>query len=34
VSKAKQVTIEVHGTAVTVLNQAMYDYISLTDIAA
>ena len=32
-SKASKATIEVQGTAVTVLNQATSDYISLTDIA-
>ncbi|MEB8474426.1 MAG: KilA-N domain-containing protein [Acidiferrobacter sp.] len=32
-SKTKKSTIEVKGTAVTVLSQASDDYISLTDIA-
>ena len=32
-SKAGKATIEVQGTAITVLNQATNDYISLTDIA-
>jgi hypothetical protein len=32
-SKAKKSTVEVQGTAITVLNQAGDEYISLTDIA-
>lgn len=33
VNKSKKAIIEVQGTAVTILNQAKDDYISLTDIA-
>lgn len=32
-NKSKKAIIEVQGTAVTILNQAKDDYISLTDIA-